>query len=211
MQRHSGSNYDIETSGAQISMQELFYVSNLLSLARIGLIPLIVYGIIHPYLLMAVVAGSLAILSDVLDGYLARRLKQQSDLGKILDPLADKLVIGLVILALILSNRELPLWAFAIVVTRDFFIVLGTIILFRRMRIITRSNRWGKCTSFLLSTALMLYLLELQHPLPFYVLCIGLVVALISTWSYGHRWVRLLQMSKSSHKVNTIKPNSSSS
>ena len=79
---------------------------------------------------MTLVVGGLAIVSDLLDGYIARRLNQQSDLGKILDPIADKLVIGVVILALILSNPKFPLWAFAIVIIRDCLIVTGNIIVF---------------------------------------------------------------------------------
>lgn len=213
MQRLLSSNDPIDTSTVRIHARDLFYVSNILSLARIGLIPLIVYSIIRHHHLMTLVIGGLAILSDLLDGYVARRLNQQSDLGKILDPIADKLVIGVVILALILSNPKFPLWAFIIVIIRDCLIVIGNIIVFRRRRIITRSNRWGKCTSFVLSTALMLYVFNEYFPdtIPFYVLNIGLVLALISAWSYGKRWLHLMQLSNSTQPVETINPNKSPS
>ena len=213
MHRLLSSNDAIDTSTVRINPRDIFYVSNMLSLARIGLIPLIVYSIIRHYYLMTLVVGGLAIVSDLLDGYIARRLNQQSDLGKILDPIADKLVIGVVILALILSNPKFPLWAFAIVIIRDCLIVTGNIIVFRRRRIITRSNRWGKCTSFVLSTALMLYVFNDYFPdsIPFYVLSIGLVLALISAWSYGKRWLLLMQLSNSPQPVESINPNKSPS
>lgn len=213
MQRLLSSNDAIDTSTVRIHARDFFYVSNILSLARIGLIPLIVYSIIRDLHLMTLVVGGLAILSDLLDGYFARRLNQQSDLGKILDPIADKLVIGVVILALILSNPKFPLWAFIIVIIRDCLIVIGNIIVFRRKRIITRSNRWGKCTSFVLSTALMLYVFNDYFPesIPFYVLNIGLVLALISAWSYGKRWLHLMQLSNLPQPVETINPNKSPS
>lgn len=213
MHRFFSSNEAINTTTVQINVRHFFYVSNVLSLARIGLIPIIVYSIIRHQHLMTLVIGGLAIISDLLDGYLARRLNQQSDLGKILDPIADKLVIGVVILALVLSDRKFPLWAFAIVIVRDCLIVVGNMIVFRRRRIITRSNRWGKCTSFVLSTALMLYVFNeyFPNPIPFYVLTIGLVLALISAWSYGKRWLYLMQLSNSPQPVETINPNKSPS
>ena len=224
MHRPLSSNNPTDISAVRISARDFFYISNILSLVRIGLIPLIVYSIIREYYLMTLVTGGLAILSDMLDGYFARRLNQQSDLGKILDPVADKLVIGVVILALILSNPtnpKFPLWAFAIVITRDLLIVFGNIVLFRRKRIVTKSNRWGKGTSFVLSTALMLYVFNdyfnnyfknyIPDSIPFYVLSIGLVLALISAWTYGKRWWYLMQISNSPQPVETINPNKSPS
>jgi CDP-diacylglycerol--glycerol-3-phosphate 3-phosphatidyltransferase len=217
MHRPLSSNNPTDISAVRISARDFFYISNILSLVRIGLIPLIVFSIIRHYYLMTLVTGGLAILSDMLDGYFARRLNQQSDLGKILDPVADKLVIGVVVLALILSNPKFPLWAFAIVITRDLLIVFGNIVLFRRKRIVTKSNRWGKGTSFVLSTALMLYVFDdyfnnyFPDSIPFYVLSIGLVLALISAWTYGKRWLYLMQISNSPQPVETIKPNKSPS
>jgi CDP-diacylglycerol--glycerol-3-phosphate 3-phosphatidyltransferase len=217
MHRPLSSNNPTDISAVRISARDFFYFSNILSLVRIGLIPLIVFSIIRHYYLMTLVTGGLAILSDMLDGYFARRLNQQSDLGKILDPVADKLVIGVVVLALILSNPKFPLWAFAIVITRDLLIVFGNIVLFRRKRIVTKSNRWGKGTSFVLSTALMLYVFDdyfnnyFPDSIPFYVLSIGLVLALISAWTYGKRWLYLMQISNSPQPVETINPNKSPS
>jgi len=203
MKRHSPTPL-IDTSDARISVRDVFYVSNLLSLARMGLIPFIFLSIIHHHRLLTLVLGSLAVVSDALDGYFARRLNQHSNLGKVLDPIADKGAIGAVILALIVSKRDFPLWAFGIVIARDVLIVIAGIILFRQTRIIARSDLWGKCTTFFLSIALLLYVLELQSPLPpplpFYILCIGLVFALISSWSYSRRLVRMLQQSEPPHK-----------
>jgi cardiolipin synthase len=215
MHRALSSNNPSDISAVQLNVRDFIYVCNILSLVRIGLVPLIVFSIIRHHHLMTLVTGSLAILSDILDGYFARRLNQQSDLGKILDPIADKLVIGVVILALVLSNPKFPLWALGIVITRDLLIVFGNIVMFRRKRIITKSNRWGKGTTFVLSTALMLYVFNFNDYFPdsisFYVLSIGLVLALISAWSYGQRWLHLMQISDSAQPVETINSNKSPS
>ncbi|MCZ6678000.1 MAG: CDP-alcohol phosphatidyltransferase family protein [Candidatus Poribacteria bacterium] len=203
MQSQSAPNCS-PPSNALIAARDFFYVSNLLSMMRIGLTPFLFYCIFYGHQFAALGIGGLAILSDALDGYFARRLNQQTNLGKILDPVADKIAIAAVILAIVLSNPGFPLWALGIVVARDVLIVIVNIVLFRRTQIIARSNLWGKGTTFFLSIALMLYILERQVSmplsLPFYVLCVGLVLSLISSWSYSRLLLRMLQQSEPRHQ-----------
>ena len=204
MQRQLASNRPPQTSGSLIVVRNFFYVSNLLSIIRLGLTPFIFHSIIRRSHLAALVIGGLAILTDMLDGYFARRLNQRTNLGKILDPIADKAIIGAVIVALILSNSSFPRWAFGIVIVRDVLIVIANIFLFHRTQTIARSNVWGKCTTFFLATALVLYVLadsELIPPFtPFYVLCVGLVFALISISNYSWQLLRLLQQNRTQAK-----------
>ena len=182
----------------QISRRDFFYISNILSLSRLLLTPLIFYSVWQSHLVGISIFGGLAILSDALDGFLARRLNQCSELGKILDPIADKIIIGAVLFALVLSNKtDFPHWAFLAIVIRDSLIVLGNGIVLYRVRIITRANWWGKCTTFFLSVAMILYVVKhvvkLQGQIPFYMLCVGLLFMAISSWTYSQRLVRLLQ------------------
>jgi CDP-diacylglycerol--glycerol-3-phosphate 3-phosphatidyltransferase len=204
MQRQFASNRSPQTSDSRIAVRNFFYVSNLLSIIRLGLTPLIFHSIIHGYHLAALAIGGLAILTDALDGYFARRLNQQTNLGKILDPIADKAIISAVIIALILSNPGFPRWAFGIVIIRDVLIVTANIVLFHRVRAIARSDWWGKCTTFFLSTALVLYVLADSESIslfsPFYVLCVGLMFSLISALNYSRQLFRLLQQNKPRHK-----------
>lgn len=209
MQRQLASNCSPQTSGSLGAVRNFFYVSNLLSIIRLGLTPFIFHAIIRRSHLAALVIGGLAILTDMLDGYLARRLNQRTNLGKILDPIADKTIISAVIIALILSNSSFPLWAFIVVIIRDVLIVIANIFLLHRTQIVGRSDRWGKCTTFFLATALLLYgladnVLEgsgLIPPLvPFFMLCIGLMFALISVSNYGWQLWRLLQQNRTQPK-----------
>ena len=209
MQRQLASNHSPQTSGPLIAVRNFFYVSNLLSIIRLGLTPFIFHSIIRRSHLVTLVIGGLAILTDLLDGYFARRLNQRTNLGKILDPIADKTVISAVIIAFILSNSSFPRWAFIIVIIRDALIVIANIFLFHRTQIIARSDGWGKCTTFFLATALFLYGLvdnvlvgseSIPAFVPFYVLCIGLVFALISVSNYSWQLLRLLQQDKTHPK-----------
>jgi len=212
MQRQIASDRSPQTSNSLIAVRNFFYLSNLLSIIRLGLTPFLFHTIIRRSHVAVLVIGGLAILTDMLDGYFARRLNQRTNLGKILDPIADKAIISAVIIALILSNSSFPRWAFIVVIIRDVLIVVANIFLFHRTQIIARSDVWGKCTTFFLATALALYTLadnffEGRGPIPpfvpYSVLCIGLMFALISVSNYGWQLLRLLQQNRAQSKKAT--------
>jgi cardiolipin synthase len=104
-------------------------LANLLSFARILLIPVFVYLIMHEgteragLLLFAVVAAT-----DWVDGYAARRLDQVTDLGRILDPTADRLAIAAGLIALVAAGA-FPLWAALLVLVRDAAILVAGAVL----------------------------------------------------------------------------------
>ncbi len=209
MQRQLASDRSPQTSGSLIAVRNFFYVSNLLSIIRLALTPFLFHTIIRRSHVAVLVIGGLAILTDMLDGYFARRLNQRTNLGKILDPIADKAIISAVIIALILSNSSFPRWAFIVIIIRDVLIVVANMFLFHRTQIIARSDVWGKCTTFFLATALALYTLvdnffEGRGPIPpfvpYSVLCIGLVFALISVANYSWQLLRLLQQNREQSK-----------
>src|SRR4030067_2365348 len=88
---------------------QFFYPSNQLTLLRLVFIPFVIlsilYGQYRPAFVLVLIAG----LSDGMDGLLARRLGQQTTLGTILDPLADKLLLNSAFVALGVAE-PLPLW-----------------------------------------------------------------------------------------------------
>ena len=148
---------------------------------------------------MALVCGTIAVITDLLDGFFARRLKQHTELGYILDPVADKLALSAGIFALAIFHSRFPLWAFFVIATRDTLILLGNALLAYKAKMITRSNLWGKCTSFFLSIVVLLYLLRpiipdyLPERIEFYGLCLALVFVFISTVSYARHMFRVLE------------------
>ncbi len=190
-----------ETRKIRISRRDFFYVSNLLSAFRLLLTPFLFYFIYRAQWKFASVCGAVAVISDVLDGFFARRFNQHTELGYILDPVADKLAIGAALFALVLSSTNFPNWAFIVIVVRDVAIVLGNGVLAYKAKMITRSNLWGKCTSFALSIALMFYLLrpllpQLPAKVEFYSLCVALVFVVISTVSYAWHMFRELNAAR---------------
>jgi cardiolipin synthase (CMP-forming) len=87
----------------------------------------------------------LAAASDVSDGWVARARNEVSELGKALDPLADKLVILGTLLGL--TNWGLPLWMVLVYLAKELFQVLAGVFLFQRIKQLIPSNRWGKSST----------------------------------------------------------------
>ncbi|MGE0639187.1 MAG: CDP-alcohol phosphatidyltransferase family protein [Thermoanaerobaculia bacterium] len=108
-------------------------VPNLLSIFRMGLIPLFVVSVLEGRTGRAVACFAVAGITDALDGFIARFWKQQSALGAYLDPLADKLLLvtAYVVLAIphLREGLVIPAWITALVITRDVVIVLVALLL----------------------------------------------------------------------------------
>lgn len=101
--------------------------ANLVTLIRVLLVPAIVFALIEGFYGWAFVLFLVAGLSDAVDGAIARLFDQQSDLGVILDPVADKLLLVSVFVMLGLLEA-VPTWLVLAVVSRDLVIVAGVLI-----------------------------------------------------------------------------------
>ena len=111
-----------------------FTLPNLLSLLRMGLVPLFVVAVLdgRPWRALGVVA--VAGVTDALDGFIARFWRQQSPLGAYLDPAADKLLLVSAYVVLAVPNLHagltIPAWISAMVITRDVVIVIVALVLY---------------------------------------------------------------------------------
>jgi cardiolipin synthase (CMP-forming) len=97
---------------------------NLITIGRILLVPVVVWAIASNEMLAAFVVFLLAGVSDAVDGFLAKRLQMKSELGAHLDPLADKVLIVSIYIALGITGA-IPRWIVILVVSRDILIVGG--------------------------------------------------------------------------------------
>lgn len=119
-------------------------IPNQLSLLRILLIP--VFAVLYlcggkqPYYLLSAVVLLLSGLTDVLDGYIARRFHMTSELGKILDPLADKLTQITVLICLVVLHPRL-LWAVAVIFMKELTMLIGGLIILKK-KIPMASSKW---------------------------------------------------------------------
>jgi len=104
-------------------------IPNLLTIFRIILVPITLIYLIDGSYFNALVAFTLAGITDALDGLLARVLNQKTILGAYMDPVADKALLTSCFIALAILGI-IPGWLTAIVITRDFIILFGIFILF---------------------------------------------------------------------------------
>ena len=114
--------------------------ANKITIMRILLVPFFIVHVIY-YLttgheihrLLAILAFGIASISDGVDGYIARRYNQRSELGAILDPLADKLLLVSAVVLLSFHNQThlvpLPIWLTATILSRDALLLLGLVVI----------------------------------------------------------------------------------
>jgi len=103
--------------------QELRSVPNLLSLLRLLLVPVFLWLLLTDHLVWALVVLAVAGASDWLDGVIARKFNQITELGKVLDPAADRLYIFATLIGLTI-NGNIPLWLAVVIIARDVMLLL---------------------------------------------------------------------------------------
>jgi CDP-diacylglycerol--glycerol-3-phosphate 3-phosphatidyltransferase len=124
----------------------LWTLSNGLSFLRVLLvipIAVLLWKNTSPYQEYAAILIVIASATDLFDGILARKLNQVTDLGKIIDPLADKIGIGAVAFILTLQGK-LPVWFVVAVLARDVLIFLGGMYAKNKKGVLLQSNLPGK-------------------------------------------------------------------
>ncbi len=165
-------------------------VSNFITASRIILLPFIVYFLVKGQNIIAFVIMFVALISDTIDGYVARKLHQESELGKTLDPLCDKISLAVIVLTLIIV-KIMPIWAIIIIV-RDFLILLGSFFMLKSKAAVLSSNLWGKITGFIFGVIICAYTLNLRT-LGIIFLYIS-IPAIVATFTiYTARYVRAMK------------------
>jgi len=106
----------------------LVNIANGLTTARVLLVPLFAYLLIEGRFRYALLVFAVCGISDMLDGLLARWLRQQTLLGFLLDPIADKILMAtsFVVLAIV---KVVPAWLTIMIVSRDLFILVGSVLI----------------------------------------------------------------------------------
>jgi len=142
-----------------IQSKDIFNIPNLLSLLRMALIPFVLYYYLKGEVKVAGAALIISALTDVADGFIARRFKQITTLGKILDPLADKLTQICVAVGLCLTYTALIPLALVLAVKELLMGMMGLTLL-RRGKQPFSARWWGKLATvafYVAAIAIMLF------------------------------------------------------
>ncbi len=190
----------------------MHHIPNIISVLRLILVLPIAFQLQNEAWLSAFILIFIAGISDALDGFLARAFNWQSQLGSILDPLADKLLL-IVIFVSLAYKGIIPNWLAVLVVTRDFVILFGAIIyqwLTRELKITPLfSSKVNTAFQIIFVLALMYHLAisSLSNSL-LYVLQIGVATTtLFSGFSYVICWARytMTYLQKNGTEMEQIK------
>ena len=193
--------------------------ANKITILRILLVPFFVVEVLYYgkaggelHLALAVLCFAVASICDGVDGYVARRYNQRSELGAILDPLADKLLLVSGVVVLSFDHRpfleSVPLWLTGTIIGRDVLLLIGLIVLQMTVgKVTVRPRILGKIATVLQMIVVVWILLKWgQRWLQ--VLTIGAAVCTgISGLFYVWDWVRQV----SAHPSSSPKPKVDSS
>jgi cardiolipin synthase (CMP-forming) len=170
-------------------------IPNLITIARILLVPIVVWAIASGEILVAFVLFLLAGASDAVDGFIAKRFNMASEIGAYLDPLADKALIVSIYVTLGITEA-IPRWLVILVVSRDIMIIGGVMLSWlvgnpveMRPLLVSKLNTVAQ----ILYAGLILGSLGLHFDArPLDTLLMGLVAALtlLSVAFYVREWIR---------------------
>ncbi len=150
-------NINVKQRIEEMHSDKIVTISNIISIIRAALVIPIIYSLKEGRGNVALLFIIIAIISDMLDGWLARISKEITELGKILDPVADKIVIFGVMLYLFLADLA-PLNYFIFLLIRDITISLLGVYMLNNCRVSPRANRMGKVSIIFTSAAILSFI-----------------------------------------------------
>jgi CDP-diacylglycerol--glycerol-3-phosphate 3-phosphatidyltransferase len=181
----------------QANVQPLFELNlpNVLTVLRILLIPVLVAALVQEIWAsdaLAAAVFAVASLTDALDGWLARRQKSVSTFGKLMDPLADKLLVTAALVSLV-SLQRLSAWVAMVIIARE-FAVTGLRQLALEQGQVVAASVWGKLKTGLQVAMVLVLIIVDERPLPVHLLVYAtVVVTVLSGADYFFGLRRLLR------------------
>ncbi len=163
-------------------------IANQLTIFRIILIFPFLYFLMNAteggviYRLIAFVMFGVASLTDFLDGYLARKHKLVTDFGKLMDPLADKILV-MAALTIFVELRYIPSWMLILILGRE-FLVTGIRSIAASNGEVIPAGQLGKWKTTTQMIAILIIMLIGESPYNFYIMLIPVVLTVWSGWDY---------------------------
>ena len=140
------------------------HIPNILTIIRILLIPVILFYVFTGQYIIAFIVFTLSGLTDIADGFIARKFNLISNFGKLMDPLADKLTQIATLTSLVITDI-IPIWILVIVLFKEFIMIVGASFLYGK-DVVVYSRWYGKLATVLFYIAIVASLLVKQFELP---------------------------------------------
>ena len=140
-------------------LENIWNMPNVLTMLRLILIPVYAALFYREQMIAAMCVFVAACLTDILDGHLARKHNQITAFGKLMDPLADKLMVVTVMLTNVLAGR-LPLLPLVILICKELYMIIGSWALIKYKDIVVYASPFGKAAQFAFCIGLALTFLH---------------------------------------------------
>jgi len=163
-------------------------IPNILTAIRFCLIPVFIYVFYNPEIennvLWGIVVFIAAGATDLLDGYIARKYDLITKWGKLMDPLADKLMLLTVLISLYVKGI-IPAPVILIVFIKEFLMIVGAAFLYKNRNVVVEANFFGKAATASFYVAVITTVLKFQYSNV--LLYIAVVLTLIALVQYSYR------------------------
>ena len=167
----------------------LKHVPNILTIIRFLLIAFIIFYIFMGNYILAFAFFTISGITDIADGFIARKFNLISNFGKLMDPLADKLTQISTLTSLVLTNI-IPIWILIIVLLKEFIMIVGASFLYGK-DVVVYSRWYGKLATVLFYVAIVFSLLTKQfaltgiwNQLDFILYCLALITTVFALIMY---------------------------
>lgn len=164
-------------------------IPNILTIFRILLIPIFIaifFSNNANSLLLAVLIFLLAGLTDVLDGYIARKYNLITKWGTVMDPLADKLMLLTVLTCLVIKNY-IPIWILIVITLKEAALIISGTFLYKKDTVIP-ANKFGKISTLLFYIAIFIF--SFDRSVGKYLLYTAVISALIALINYSYIYLK---------------------
>ncbi len=178
-------------------LQMVWNLPNIFTLFRFALVAVfvllfLVFDQSIPALIVFLVAG----LTDLIDGYIARKYHMITDWGKVMDPLADKLMQVAVWICLLLAGF-VEWWLLAVVAVKEGLLILGGAVGLKRKNLVQPSRLFGKVAAFVMFVALSLSFFHPQiQPVDFYFRLVAVALNLLAFVLYAITFLKMWRESR---------------
>lgn len=180
------------------------HIPNILTIFRFILIPFIVLNLANDKYVAAFVIFTISGLTDILDGFIARKFNFITNFGKLIDPLADKCT-QIITLATLAIKDIIPMWIIIIVILKEFIMVAGASFLYGKELVV--SSKWyGKLATVLFYIAIVcsLFIKEFNFTFDFsiYIYYLALISTIFSLLMYIKAFYMQGYLKKENLKIN---------
>ena len=177
---------------------------NILTIFRFILIPFIVINLVYDSYIAAFIIFTVSGLTDILDGFIARKYNFITNFGKLIDPLADKCT-QIITLGTLAIKDIIPMWIIIIVILKEFIMVAGASFLYGKELVV--SSRWyGKLATVLFYIAIVCSLFIKQFDFSFdfsiYIYYLALISTIFSLIMYIKAFYMQGYLKKENLKIN---------